>query len=113
MKRILAGTLLTFTLVGSAAVANAAATTTPLTPQQAAYSHTSSTPDGFNSECRTLGAQWNSVATSHASNRHFRTAKADAARGERDCKSTNTAMLRKGVGQYKTALKLIGVRPTT
>ena len=111
MNRILAGTLLTFALGGTVSAANAATSTPPI-PQRTAYSHTISTPVGFSSQCRTLGAQWNSVAPSHASNRHFSTAKADAARGERDCKSTNTAMIRKGAGQYETALKLIGVRPT-
>ena len=109
MNRILAGTLLTFALVGSAAVANAAPITRAAQPTAA--KHVSSAQVDYTAQCKTLGEQWATALPTNTSHLKFATAKADAAKGERNCKSTNVAMRKKGAGQYETALKLIGVTP--
>lgn len=109
MNRILAGTLLTFALLGSAGAANAATATPSAKP--AAKTQIASAQVNFAAECKALGEQWASASVANASHLHFAQAKADATRAERNCKSTNIAMHKKAAGQYETALKLLDISP--
>ena len=61
--------------------------------------------------CNSLATQWQSAVDSHGMNRHLGKAKADAARGERLCKSSKISQQRRGVADYRAALKILRVRP--
>lgn len=69
------------------------------------------TPVNYIERCNSLESQWKTALDSHETSRHLGKAKADAARGERFCKSHKISQQRRGVSDYRAALKLLGVRP--
>lgn len=95
MKRILAGAALAVALMGSA---SAYAASTPAMDYAA--------------RCTSLAGQWKTAETGNAANASLGKAKADAAKGEKLCKSKKSAEQKKGAADYETALKLLGVTPT-
>ena len=102
MNRILAGTALAVALFGSAAAF--AATTTPAsTPAAPAVDYAA--------RCTALADQFKTAEAANATNKKLGKAKADAAKGEKLCKSTKAADEKKGVADYVAALKLLGVTP--
>ena len=111
MNRIVTGTLLMLAIASTAAVASAA-TTIPLV-QSASIAKASSAPVDYRAQCQTLGKQWASASLTNGTNKNFAAAKADAAKGEKLCKSARVSLHRKGAVQYEAALKLIGVVPTS
>jgi hypothetical protein len=64
----------------------------------------------YRQACSTLAGQWSDAAASHH-RRHFKSAKHEESMGARDCASHRTAMQKAGTRHYRTALRLIGVRP--
>ena len=64
-------------------------------------------------ECQTLGTQWETAEAANASNAKIGKAKAKALKAEKNCASTKASHQKTGVMQYTTALKLLGVTPTT
>lgn len=106
MTRIAFGAALAVALLGSSAFA---ATTTP-TPVS-----TSTTPAvshiDYSARCTSLADQWKTAEAANATNASLGKAKADAAKGEKLCKSKKTSDHKKGSGDYEQALKLLGVTP--
>ena len=101
MNRILAGTALAVALFGSAAAF--AATTTPASTPAPAVDYAA--------RCTALADQFKTAEASNATNKKLGKAKADAAKGEKLCKSTKATDEKKGVADYEAALKLLGVTP--
>jgi hypothetical protein len=99
MNRILTGTALAVALIGSTA---AYAATTPTTP----------TVVDYGTKCSSLASQWQTAETANATNPKLGKAKASAANAEKLCKSPKASLEKKGVANYNTALKLLGVTPT-
>ena len=102
MNRILAGTALAVALFGSAA---AFAATTP------APAPTPAPAVDYAARCTALAQQFKTAETANATNTKLGKAKADAAKGEKLCKSTKATDEKKGVSDYEAALKLLGVTP--
>ena len=69
-------------------------------------------PD-YSLECKELGTQWETAQAANASNSKLGKAKAKANSAEKNCASTKASKQKLGLGQYKAALKLLGVKPTT
>ena len=67
----------------------------------------------YAAECTEMGTQWEAAETANASNAKLAKAKAKANMAERNCASTKVSKEKTGISQYKAALKLIGVKPTT
>jgi hypothetical protein len=61
-------------------------------------------------ECSTLAGQWSTAETGH--HRHLRAARAQERIGARDCRSNRAVELKAGVQHYRSALRMIGVRPS-
>lgn len=127
MNRILLGTLVSVALVGAAVAANApattssakpapststAATTTPAATTAATPTATPAPAPDYAAQCKSLADEWKTAAEANATNKKFAQAKSNATKAERNCKSTKTSLLKKGSGQYQSALKLLGVTPT-
>ena len=112
MQRILVGTAIAV-LFGSIAAyaAEPAPTTSPMAPS-AAPTTTSAPMSDYAADCKELGTQWEAAETANASNTKLGKAKAKANSAEKNCASTKSAKNRKGIGQYKAALKMLGVKPT-
>jgi len=106
MIRILAGAALAVALVGSASAYAATAT-----PVKVAATSTTTKVD-YGARCTTLADQWKTAEAANATNASLGKAKADAAKGETLCKSKKTSDQKKGVSDYESALKLLGVTPT-
>lgn len=106
MNRMLAGAALAVAILGSSA---AFAATSSTTPHPAAA--TAPKVD-YAARCTSLADQWKTAETANASNTSLAKAKAEAAKGEKLCKSKKTASRKKGVGEFEEALKLLGVTPT-
>ena len=64
-------------------------------------------------ECKEMGTQWEAAEAANASNAKLGKAKAKAAAAEKNCASTKASKQKAGLGQYKAALKLLGVKPTS
>jgi len=64
-------------------------------------------------ECKALGTQWEAAEAANGSNAKLGKAKAKALKAEKNCASTKASKQKTGIGQYKAALKLLGVKPTT
>jgi opacity protein-like surface antigen len=95
MNRILAGAALAAALMGSAAA------------------HAANTPSvDYAARCTSLADQWKTAETANATHASLGKAKADAAKGEKLCKSKKSADEKKGSSDYEQALKLLGVTPT-
>lgn len=61
--------------------------------------------------CSTLSGQWSSaVSTGHHAK--LRQARYQERIGQRDCRSHKTAELKAGAQHYRSALRMIGVRPS-
>jgi hypothetical protein len=69
--------------------------------------------EGNTAECAALGTQWETAEAASASNSHLRKAKAKAVKAEKNCASTKVSRQKSGIAQYKVALKLLGMKPTT
>lgn len=62
-------------------------------------------------ECGALAGQWSSAIASHNNGRRLRRAERQESIGARDCRSGHTASLRAGVRHYRSALRMLGVKP--
>lgn len=94
-----------FFLSASALVAGAARPATP------AISTTTRAPNTFAVKCKSLRAQWTSVFDAHQTEKHFARASKESEKGGRDCASAALAKQKSGIADYKTALKIVGVKP--
>lgn len=101
MTRFMTGVALGAFLIGSTVAMASTPTANPM--------HHSSR---YSQHCSSLASQWQTASEGRHMSRHFGKAKVDAARGERLCSSSNVSHQRRGVADYRAALKLIGVRPT-
>lgn len=66
----------------------------------------------YTAQCTSLAGQWKTAEAAHMTSPNLGKAKADAAKGERLCKSTKASQLKHGASDYRAALKLLGVTPT-
>jgi hypothetical protein len=66
----------------------------------------------YSQQCRELREQWQDASERHMHSRHFKSAKHQAALGERSCRSHKTGMLKSGVVHLKSALRMIGEKPS-
>lgn len=101
MKRIIAGAALAVAILGSAS-AFAATSTPAATPAPAV---------DYAARCTSLTEQFKTAEAANATNTKLGKAKAEAAKGEKLCKSTKSADHKKGAADYEAALKLLGVTP--
>ena len=76
----------------------------------AATHHSDRGHERYSEACSTLASQWNDAAGGHHG-RHFKSALHQESIGARDCRSHRTAMQRAGTEHYRTALRLLGVKP--
>ena len=111
MNRILAGTAFAVALIGSSA-AFAAATTPAAAPAPAAPAAAAAPAVDNAALCTSLADQYKTAEGANATNPKLGKAKAKAAKAEKECKSTKAGDQKKGVADYKAALKLLGVTPT-
>ena len=113
MKRFIAGTAIVVAMLSSASAFAANSTPVKTTPISSTLMHKASTTNtDYSAHCATLAGEWKSAEMSNASNAHLGKAKADAAKAEKQCKSTKASDEKKGVANYESALKLLGVSPT-
>lgn len=105
MNRVFIGAALAVALIGST-TAYAATTPAPTTAAAPAAA-----PD-YAAECTSLAAQWTTAAAANATNAKLGKATAKAKLAEKNCGMTAKSKQKTGVGQYKAALKLLGVTPT-
>jgi len=110
MNRVVIGATLAVALFSSAA--HAAGTPTPGSGTAAPAMASAPTEDNA-AECKALGTQWETAEAANASNAKLGKAKAKATRAEKNCASTKASKQKTGIGQYKAALKLLGVTPAT
>jgi hypothetical protein len=66
----------------------------------------------YRARCTSLAEQWKTAEASNATHVSLGKAKADAAKGEKLCKSTKAADQKRGVADYEMALKLLGMTPS-
>ncbi len=125
MNRVMIGAALAVALLGSTAYA--AATSTPSSSTPATTPSTTPPPpptapmtapakpvkEDLTAECKEMGTQWEAAEAANATNAKLGKAKAKAAAAEKNCASTKASKQKTGLGQYKAALKLLGVKPTT
>ncbi len=80
---------------------------------QTMASNTSATQPStdYTAQCSSLASQWQTAEAAHMTNPNLGKAKADAAKGEKLCKSTNVSQHKRGASDYRAALKLLGVTP--
>jgi hypothetical protein len=95
MTRLITGLALSLILVGATSALAANSSTT-----------------NYRARCTSLAEQWKTAEASNATHVSLGKAKADAAKGEKLCKSTKTADQKKGVADYEMALKLLGMTPS-
>ncbi len=76
----------------------------------AATPATNAPPSKYAEQCTALEAQWNSVLRAHEADKYFAKASRESEKGHADCKSPKLATQKSGVGHFKNALKLIGVK---
>jgi hypothetical protein len=115
MNRILVGTALAVVLVGSSVAYAANSTPAKTTPVAATSSTPAATPAPAVDNaalCTSLADQYKTAEAANATNAKLGAAKAKAAKAEKECKSTKASDLKKGVADYKAALKLLGVTPS-
>ena len=120
MKRIMMGTAVAVALLGSTAYAagtSAPATIAapppgPMTTAAPPLAAPASMHD-YAGECKELGTQWETAEAANASNAKLGKAKAKANAAEKSCASTKVSKEKAGISQFKAALKLLGVKPTT
>ena len=112
MNRALIGAAMAVALFGSTAAfaaGPAAGTGSPMAPAAAP----ATAPMEDNAECKALGTQWETAEAANGTNAKLGKAKAKAAKAEKNCASTKASMQKTGISQYKAALKILGVKPTT
>ena len=125
MNRTMIGAVFVATLLGSTAFAAGTSTpssstppapptsdSTPSTAPMTAPSKPATKPD-WAAECKELATQWETAEAANATNAKLGKAKAKANAAEKNCASTKASKQKTGVSQYKAALKLLGVKPTT
>ncbi len=86
----------------------AALAATPATSTTAARHRA---PVNYIQQCGSLAGQWKAALDSHGLSPNLGKAKADAAKGEKFCKSGKVSQQRRGVADYRAALKVLGVKP--
>ena len=101
--RIKPATLAAVCLVSAAALSGAAMASTP--------HHGMRGQERYSEACSTLASQWNDAIGGHNHGRHLSSARRQESIGERDCRSHRVAELKAGTEHYRTALRLLGVRP--
>lgn len=102
MKRIIPGAALAAALMMTASAYAATAPAMHRTSLNAKYSN----------ECSSLEGQWSAASSEHAQAHNFHRAEHQAKLGQTSCGSHKVATLRTGVTHYRSALKLIGVKPS-
>ena len=116
MNRAFVSAALAVALFGSAA-AYAASTATPSAstppPPAAAAPAAAAAAHDYAGECKELGTQWEAAEAANATNAKLGKAQATANAAEKNCASTKASKQKTGISQYKAALKLLGVKPTT
>jgi hypothetical protein len=120
MNRTMIGAVFAAALLGSAAYAAGTSTPpsstppepTPSTAPMTAPEKPAAKPD-WAAECKELATQWETAEAANATNAKLGKAKAKANAAEKNCASTKASKQKTGVSQYKAALKLLGVKPTT
>lgn len=65
----------------------------------------------YSEACSTLAGQWSSAEADHKNSHKFRKAERQESIGARDCASRHTATLKVGAQHYRTALRMLGVKP--
>lgn len=65
----------------------------------------------FTHACSTLADQWSSAIASHDHDRQARRARHQESIGARDCRSSHSATRHVGVEHYRSALRILGVKP--
>lgn len=108
MKLSIAGAAFAAALLASTSAF--AAGTTTLATTTAAAAKPMSADSG--ARCTSLADQWKTAEGANATNASLGKAKADAAKGEKMCKSKKTSDKKKGAADYEAALKLLGVTPS-
>ena len=91
-----------FLVSASAAVAASPPATTAAAPSAATK---------YTDQCKALEDQWTSVLGAHETDKYFARASRESEKGDRDCRSQKLAALKRGIGHFKSALKIIGVVP--
>ena len=66
----------------------------------------------YAARCTSLAGQWDTALAANAQHAKLGKAKAQAAKGEKLCKSIKTGDAKKGSKAYEGALKQLGVAPT-
>ena len=115
MNRALLSAALAVALFGSAAAHAAGPATgsgTPMAPAATPATPPAPTADHA-AECKELGTQWETAEAANTTNAKLAKAKAKANAAEKNCASTKPSKQKTGISQYKAALKLLGVKPTT
>lgn len=106
MTRILTAASIAALLIGSAtAYAAAPVTMTPI-------SHPSASSTNYTTRCSTLAGEWKTAEEGHLMSANLGKARADAAKGAKLCKSTSASKQKRGIADYRAALKKLGVTPT-
>ena len=114
MIRIMIGAAFACALLGSSALAAGPSAPSSMTPTTAPSSTPPAAPKmDLAGECKELGTQWEAAETANATNAKLGKAKAKAKAAEKNCASTKASKERTGISQYKAALKVLGVKPTT
>ena len=111
MNHALIGAAFAVALFGSATAY--AAGTTPAAGSAPPPAATTAAPKpDYVADCKELGTQWETAEAANASNPKLGKAKAKANAAEKNCASTKSSKQKTGISQYKSALKLLGVKPT-
>ena len=105
LKMILAATAL------AAAAATATAATHQASYHKASYHRASASHAKYVEECSALAGQWSSAVADHKGGRKLHSARRQESIAARDCNSKHTASLKDGVQHYRSALRMIGVKP--
>ena len=115
MNRAFVSAALAVALFGSAAAyaASTAAPSASTPPPPAAAAPAAPAAHDYAGECKELGTQWEAAEAANATNAKLGKAKAKGNAAEKNCASTKASKQKTGISQYKAALKLLGVKPTT
>ena len=113
MNRVLIGAAMAVALFGSAAAFAAGPATGTGSPMAPAAAPATAPMEDNAAECKALGTQWETAEAANSTNAKLGKAKAKAAKAEKNCASTKASKQKTGISQYKAALKILGVKPTT
>ena len=107
MTRLLTAAAMGALLLGSATTYAAV----PMKTTLISHPTSSSSTVNYGQRCSSLAGQWQTAVDGHGTSPNIGKARADAAKGEKLCKSTTAAQQKRGVRDYEAALKMLGVTP--